>query len=169
MSDLPTVAQVDQIEPVLTRVVPGTYRDMNDHVNVRGHYDLHMEAVHVGFERLLGLNEEYLARTGESSFSVAQHVQFHDEILVGQEVSGHVRLLGRGPKTVHAVTILLNRSTGRVASTVEFVEAYVDLTTRRSTPMPDALAARIDETIDQHRQLTWSTPASHQLGVSRPR
>lgn len=169
MSDLPSVAEVDQLAPVLSHTVPAKYRDMNDHVNVRGHYDLHMEATELGFADLLGLDEAHLARTQHSSFSVVHHVLFHHELQVGDEVSLHLRLLDRGPKTIHAVTILVNRSAQQVASTVEFVEAHVDLTTRRSTPIPDALAARIDAVLDQHRQLTWSTPASRQLGVSRSR
>ena len=165
---LPTMAQVDELGTLLTCAVPSRYEDLNGHVNVRGHYDLHMDGAESAFAKEMGVDEAYLERTGQSSFSVAHHVQFHSEILVGHEVSVHLRHLGRGPKTIHAVTVLVNRTTGRIASTLEFVEAYVDLTTRRSTEIPAELAAHIDERVARHAALDWSLPASHQLGVSRP-
>lgn len=169
MSDLPSVDQVDQIAPALTRTAPQKYRDMNDHVNVRGHYDLHLEATELAFTELFGFGESYVARTGQSSFSVAHHVQFHAEILIGQQVSAHLRILARGPKSFHGVTILANRTTRQIASTLEFVEVYVDLSTRRSAPIPDEFAQSVDQVIARHRALDWTMPASEQLGVSRPR
>ncbi|WP_313406180.1 thioesterase family protein [Aeromicrobium sp.] len=168
MSALPTPAEVDRIAPLLTRTVPERYQDLNGHVNVRGHYDLHMDAAEGSFTTQLGVDESFLERTGQSSFSVAHHVQFHHEILVGHEVSAHLRVLGRGTKTIHAVTILVNRSTGEIASTLEFVEAYVDLTTRRATAIAPEVAERIDALLAEHVELDWSVPLSHRLGTSRP-
>nr|WP_283251719.1 thioesterase family protein [Aeromicrobium duanguangcaii] len=141
---------------------------MNGHVNVRGHYDLHMDAAEESWEHQVGLDQAFLDRTGQSSFSLTHHVQFHREILVGHEVTAHLRILDRGPKTVHAVTILANRTTGEIASTLEFVEAYVDLTTRRTTAFAPEIAERIDALLEQHASLPWSLPPSHRLGTSRP-
>ncbi len=168
MSRLPSLAEVDQLGTLLTTRVPERYRDLNGHVNVRGHYDLHMDGAEAAFMQVLGIDEDYLERTGQSSFSVAHHVQFHHEILVDHEVSVHLRLLGRGPKTFHAVTVLANRTTGEIASTLEFVEAYVDLTARRSVEIPDEVAGKVDAILEEHRSLAWTLPPSHRLGTSRP-
>jgi len=168
VSDLPTLADLDALGTLLQRSVPARYEDLNGHVNVRGHYDLHMDTAEQAFRQLLRIDEDFLARTGQSSFSVAHHVQFHREILVGHEVTGHFRVLGRGPKTIHAMMILANRTTGHVASTLELVEAYVDLTTRRSTEIAPEVAERLDTLLAQHEQLAWSLPPSHRLGTSRP-
>jgi len=167
MSTLPTVAQLDELGTLLVRPAPARFEDMNGHVNVRGHYDLHMDGAEIAFESALGLDESYVVRVGQSSFSLAHHLQFHHEVLVGHEVSVHLRFLGRGPKTMHAVTILANRTTGQVASTLEFVEAYVDLTTRRTTPLAPAVATRVDAALEQHVTLDWTLPPSHRLGTSR--
>lgn len=164
----PTLADLDALGTLLERTVPAKYEDLNGHVNVRGHYDLHMDTAEVAFQELLLIDEDYLARTGQSSFSVAHHVQFHAEILVGHEVTGHFRVLGRGPKTIHTMMILANRTTGHIASTLELVEAWVDLTTRRSTPIAPDVAERIDALIAEHEPLPWSLPPSHRLGTSRP-
>lgn len=164
---LPTLAQVDELGTLVAKSAPARFEDMNGHVNVRGHYDLHMDGAEIAFEQTLGIDEAYVARVNQSSFSLAHHVQFHHEVLVGHEVSLHLRLLGRGPKTIHAVTILANRTTDQIASTVEFVEVYVDLATRRSAPIAADVAARIDPVLAQHQALSWSLPPSQQLGTSR--
>lgn len=168
MSALPSLAEVDALGPLFVREVPERYRDLNGHVNVRGHYDLHMDAAEESWERQIGLDQAFLDRTGQSSFSITHHVQFHHEILVGHEVSAYLRILGRAPKTVHAVTVVANRTTGEIASTLEFVEAYVDLTTRRATEFAPEVAERIDALLAEHAALPWSLPSSHQLGTSRP-
>ena len=164
---LPTLDQVDELGTLATTTVSSQYQDLNGHVSVRGHYSLHMDAAEQAFGQSLGVDESYLERTGQSSFSVAHHVLFHSEIHVGHEVSLHVRFLDRGDKTIHAATVLANRTTGRVAGTLEFIEAYVDLTTRRSTSIAPELAERIDEQVARHRALAWTLPSSEQLGVRR--
>lgn len=168
MSRLPTVAEIDElgIEPTVT--VPAKYEDLNGHVNVRGHYDMHMDGLDTSFSSRLGIDEAFVERTGQSSFSSTHHVQFHHEILVGHEVTLHLRILGRGAKTIHAVTVLVNRTTGEIASTIEFVEIYVDLTTRRPIEIGPEVAARLDPLLAEHQSLTWTLPPSHQLGTSRP-
>jgi len=164
---LPSLEQVDELGTLATTTVSAQYQDLNGHVSVRGHYNLHMDAAEQAFGQVLGVDETYLERTGQSSFSVAHHVLFHSEIHVGDEMSLHLRFLDRGDKTIHAVTVLTNRTTGRVASTLEFIEAYVDLTTRRATSIAPELAERIDQHVARHQALTWTLPASERLGVRR--
>ncbi len=168
MTPLPTLAEIDELDTLLTVEVPAKYEDLNGHVNVRGHYDLHMDGLDSAFMSGLGIDEDFVERTGQSSFSSTHHVQFHHEILVGHEVTVHLRILGRGAKTIHAVTVLVNRTTQEIASTIEFVEVYVDLTTRRPIEIHPDLAGQLDALLEQHRALTWSLPPSHQLGTSRP-
>jgi len=168
VTSLPTPTDLEPLGTLFTRTVPERYQDLNGHVNVRGHYDLHMDAAEASWERQVGLDQAFLDRTGQSSFSLTHHVQFHREILVGHEVTAHLRILGRGPKTVHAVTIVANRTTDEIASTLEFVEAYVDLTTRRTAPFAPEVAERIDALLEQHAALPWSLPPSHRLGTTRP-
>lgn len=167
MTTLPTIDQIDELGTLMKVEVPERYRDLNGHVNVRGHYDLNMEGCEYAFTSLIGLDEAFLERTNQSSFSATHHVQFHDEILVGHEVSMHHRLLGRGAKTLHAVTVLVNRTTGRIASTVEYVEVSVDLTTRRPVEWHLQISERMDAMLAEHRELTWSLPPSGALGTSR--
>jgi len=163
----PTVAELDELGTLLRRVVPAEFEDFNGHVNVRHHYALHMEGAEAAFTDHFGISQEWIDHVGQSSFTVAQHVQFHREILVGHDVSVHMRILGTSPKIFHVLSVLANRTTGEVASTLEYVEAYVDLATRRTTTMPPELAERIETITARHSDLPWELPLSGRLGTSR--
>nr|MCW2727461.1 hypothetical protein [Aeromicrobium sp.] len=163
----PTIDDLDQLGALLRREVPPEFEDFNGHVNVRHHYALHMDGAEVAFEDHLGIGREWIRRTGQSSFSVAQHMLFHHEILVGHEVSMHMRLLGASDKALHVLSVLANRTTGEVASTLEYVEVYVDLTTRRTMSMPAEIVAQIEPMMTRHAALMWVLPLSGRLGTSR--
>ncbi|MBM9465551.1 thioesterase family protein [Aeromicrobium sp. YIM 150415] len=166
MTDTPTIEQLDELGIIHRRTVPPEFEDLNGHVNVRHHYTLHMEGAHAVFADELGVDEERAAR-GEGTFSLSQYIRFASEILVGHDVSVHWRLLDRSDKIIHGMTILADRTTGKVASTSEFIEAFVDLNTRRVAPMPQDLADLLDKLLATHRELPWELPLSEPLAVRR--
>lgn len=165
MSNLPSGHDVAELDSALSLVVPADYEDGNGHVNVRHHYDLHMRACDAAFAKL-GFDEDYRDREGMSVFSVEHHITFHSEVLVGHRVSVHLRLIGRSDKIIHAMSILVNNSTNRVANTIEFIEAHVDLNTRRAAPLGERAASALDQVIATHQGLRWELPRS---GVMGPR
>ncbi|GAA2074758.1 hypothetical protein GCM10009821_12070 [Aeromicrobium halocynthiae] len=165
-STYPTRADLEALGTVLLRTASPTFEDENGHVNVRHHFGLLMEGTEAAF-RDLGLTPDWIERTGQSTFSIAHHLQFHSEILVGHELSLHHRILGRSGKVIHAMAILFNVTNDRVASTAEYVEAYVDLETRRTTAMPAELTDAIDARLREQGSLAWDLPRSHELATSR--
>lgn len=160
----PTVDDLDALGTALTLVAPPDYEDENGHVNVGHYYRLHMQGGDAAFAAY-GFDDDYRERTGHSVFSAEHHITFLDESLVGDELSVHLRVLGVGSKALHAQTILVNRSRGTVANTVESLELHVDLTTRRTTPMPPDLVARLEAVCAEHSALPWSLPLAGPLGV----
>ena len=161
---LPTVDQVLMLPAGDRRAAPPEWEDANGHVNVSAYYDFHMRATE-GAVAELGWNEKYIERTGKSLFSLEHHLQFYDETLVGQEVSVHVRLLDRNERLLHGVSILVNHTTGCVANTVEFVEAHVDLATRRTSLFLLEFTEVLDRMLEEHRRLPWSVPLNGAMGL----
>lgn len=161
---LPDVDGVLQLPSVRTAIAPPEWGDHNGHVNVLAHYEFHMRASEDAVVQL-GVTEDYRQRHGQSVFSLEHHIAFHDEVLVGQEISAHFRMLDRSEKLLHAVTILVNRTTNRIANSIEFVEAHVDLTSRRACPFQPELAGPLDVLLEQHRQLSWEFPLSGSMGL----
>nr|WP_281366074.1 thioesterase family protein [Janibacter cremeus] len=145
-------------------MAPQEWEDENGHVNVAAYYRFHMESVALALEGL-GWTEGHRQTTGQSVFSVEQHLRFYDEALVGHDVSIHLRLLNRNEKMFHAVSMLLNRSTGRLANTLEFVEANVDLRSRRMVPFSYEFGSKLDGVIVRHNELPWAVPLNTGMGL----
>lgn len=160
----PSADELGQLGTTLRRTVPSEWQDFNGHVNVKHHYSFHIEALHTRF-LALGLTPDYLQRHGQSTFTLEQHLTFYREILTGDEVTGHVRLLSRNAKLIHGVTFMADRASGNVASVVEFVDGHVDLTGRRTAPWQPELADSLDELLAEHRQLAWHPPLSGAMGL----
>lgn len=169
MSDaqLPSVAEVTHIPEALRVVAGQEWEDGNGHVNVAHFYGVHIRAAEQALLRI-GIDEEYRAGRDLGVFSVEQHLRFHHEVRVGEEISAHVRWLDRGDKVFHGISIIVNRSTGRIANTLEVLEGHVDLVGRRATSFPEDVAGAIDAEVAAHRELGWQVPLSGAIGVRRP-
>lgn len=162
----PAVEDVLALPAALVEVAPLEWEDGNGHVNVRRFYDLHMRGAHAALTAI-GLDDDYRSSTGLSVFSVEQHIRYLDEVHVGDEVSVHLRWVARGDKVLHAMSFVVDRTTGRVVNVLEMLEAHVDLTTRRACSWAPTLAARIDDAVRAHEELPWPAPTSGAVGVRR--
>lgn len=161
---LPTLAELDELSAVVTMPAPPEWEDLNGHVNVTHHYGFHFKILHKSFQNL-GIDGDYINQHGLSTFTVEQHLSFYSEVLIGQEVSGHFRLLDRNSKLLHGICFMANRETGQIASVIEFIEAHVDLKTRRTAGWHPDLAEIVDGVLTNHRQLSWEAPLSGSMGL----
>lgn len=167
MTALPSLAEIQQLPELVRQVAGPEWEDGNGHVNVRHFYDLHMRAATVAL-RQVGFDEGYREERGLSVFSVEQHLRYYGEVRIGEEVAAYLRWLGRGSKVFHAISVVVNLSTGQVANTVELLEAHVDLTARRAAAMPADLAGAIDEAVAAHAALPWQLPVTGHMRVRPP-
>ncbi|MPY97939.1 MAG: thioesterase [Actinophytocola sp.] len=138
---LPPVADLLSLPAELKQAIPPEYEDLNGHMNIKHYFELQSFAVWGVFRRL-GYEED--TRPDEGAFTLEQHLRYHDEVLVGHEVSAHVVLLDRSDKIVRGISFLVNRTTEQVANTLEFVSAHVDLSARRTSPFPERVAEALD-------------------------
>lgn len=161
---LPTLDQIADLPVAYTLVAPPEFQDYNGHVNVSRHHEMHMYTCEAAFGEW-GFDVETIASSGVTTFSAEQHLWFTHEVHVGDEIHGYVRWLGRGGKTLHGVSILVNATTHQVASICEFVEVSIDLNARRPAPLPDHFIERIDALIEQHASLDWALPSAGAMGV----
>lgn len=163
MTELPTLAQVDQLPAELTTVVGPELEDSNGHMNIKHYFELQTRAVAELFGRIGYALTPDGPRAGP--FTLEQHLRYHHEVLVGHELSAHLRLVDRSDKLLHGIAFLLDRSRSRVANTFEFVLGNVDLGTRRLTPFDAEAAAAVDRELDAHRRLEWEVPRFAPLGL----
>lgn len=161
----PTMEDLDKTGIYLQRVVPQEYEDLNGHVNMGRHFQMMLEGAENLYQHTWGIDTERAKTLHEGSFTLSQQQNFYREIMIGEEVSVHVRLLDRSAKIIHGMLILFNRTTGEVATTNEFVDGYVDLKARKIIEMPESIAQMLDTILAEHRELDWELPLSKSLGV----
>ncbi|QBF46972.1 thioesterase family protein [Janibacter limosus] len=166
VEQLPGVEEIAQVPAALQVVAGPEWEDGNGHVNVAHFYGLHLRAAEAALQRI-GVDDDYRTSRRLGVFSMEQHLRFLHEVHIGEELSAHVRWLDRGDKVFHGISVVVNRTTGQIANTLEVLEGHVDLVARRATPFPADIADRIDEAVAAHRGLSWQLPLSGAIGVRR--
>lgn len=146
--------------------VPAAYADSNGHVNVRHHLALYDDAEWAVYEPV-DLGESHAEAGLGGVFALEQHLTYRREVLVGEEVSVHLRLLDRTDRLLHLVSYLANHTRAEVAGSMEALEGYVDLRTRRLAVVPERAAAALDAMIAEARALPWQPQLSGSLSLRR--
>jgi acyl-CoA thioester hydrolase len=159
----PTVAQVLQLPSLTIRTVPPGWQDMNGHVNVRHYLEIYDEASRplLPVLGLVGLEGD----GGQGLFDLEHHIAYLAELHVGDQVSAHLRVVGRNAKRFHGVMFIVNHTRRQLASTLEFISSAADLAARRTMPLPDGAARWLDEAIAAQARLDWPAPL---CGVMAP-
>jgi acyl-CoA thioester hydrolase len=153
----PTLSQLEQLPVQLSMAIPSEWEDRNGHVNVQFYVALYELGGWVILEEE-GINEDWFQRRNISVFDLEHHLQFRAEVLAGDEVISYNRLLSRNEKSFHGMYFIVNQTRGRLAATLEYVSACVDMSTRRIASFPEQLAGVLDGLLEKHRQLSWTAP-----------
>ena len=155
--NFPEPEQLEELPVQYSGVIPREWEDRNGHVNVQFYVALYELGGWVIFEKV-GIDEDWFLQKNVSVFDLEHHLQYRAEVMAGDEVTGYNRLLSRNEKSFHGMYFIVNRTRGRLAATLEYVSACVDMRTRRIASFPEELAAALDILLEKHRQLSWDAP-----------
>ena len=161
---MPTPEQVRQLPELLRVRVPREWEDLNGHVNVKHHlgmYDMTGDPMLA----LLGISEQWVRTERIGLFDLEHHIWYQNEVHVGEEVGLFLRFTARNLKRAQGLVFLLNLTHDRLASVVEFVSISVHLDTRRSVPLPEGVAQRLDDLVRQQEALSWPAPRSGAISL----
>ena len=144
--------------------VPPEWEDRNGHVGVQYFQTLFAMGAWRVLEEI-GVDASWFERTARSQFDLEHHLFYRAEIHAGDVLSTYNRVLGRSDRRFHGLYVVVNDSTDRLAATLEYITAGIDMSCRRMSAFPDDLAAGLDRLIEKHRGLSWPPPL---CGVMRP-
>jgi acyl-CoA thioester hydrolase len=166
----PRFEEVAQLSTSAEGVVLPEHIDANGHMNIR-HYVEYDSLGTFAVVEDVGIDDAYRAERGMGLFTAEHHLRYHRELREGARFSVHVRFLARGERSLHLMAFLLDQDQGLLANTLEVLAVHVDLTTRRSTPIPEDIAAGFDRLVVESDALAWTAPTCGAMGVrgSRPR
>ena len=144
--------------------VPADWEDRNGHVGVQYFQALFARGAWRVLEPI-GVDDGWFGQHRRSQFDLEHHLFYRSELHAGDRVSTYNRVIARSDRRFHGLYLILNDSTGRLAATLEYITAGVDMRRRRMSPFPDDLARGLDRLIEAHRQLSWPAPL---CGVMKP-
>ncbi|MDF1792931.1 MAG: thioesterase family protein [Thalassobaculaceae bacterium] len=148
-----------------TKVRPD-WIDYNGHMNV-GYYlvafDIATEEVCVH----LGVGEAYRRANDASIFVLEAHVTYDREVIEGAPLAFRSRIVDRDAKRFHLIHHMYHAEDGFLAATNELMCMHMDLTTKRSAPLPDQAAARLDTLFEAHQAAGELDGVGRKIGIRR--
>lgn len=153
----PTIEHIRELPVQLDMVIPADWEDRNGHVNVQFYLALYELGGWVVLEEI-GVDEAWFSRHQVSQFDLEHHLNYRAELNVGDRVTTYSRVLGRSEKKFHGMYFIVNETSGRLAATLEYITASVDMNARRTAPFREELAEGLDRLVEKHRALSWTAP-----------
>ncbi len=160
----PTIEQLRDLPVQLSMAIPPEWEDRNGHVNVQ----FYVAIYELGSWTVLedeGIDEAWFERRDLSVFDLEHHLNYLAEVFVGDGIIAYNRLLDRSEKRFHGIYYIVNETRGRLAATLEYITACVDMRTRRMAPFSGDLAGVLDKLLKNHRGLAWVSPV---CGTMKP-
>lgn len=156
--------QVEQLPLFYTKTIPDEFRDLMGHMNIQWYVHLFDQAAHEMFGSF-GMSDAYFIERKNGMFALEQHIRYVNEVLIGETVNVHSRILGYSAKRVHFMHHMINVDSGKLSATMEVVGAHIDMGVRRMSPFPPDILEVIAEWADEHGKLGWESPVCGVMGA----
>jgi acyl-CoA thioester hydrolase len=138
--------------------------DFNGHMT-NAAYVTAFDIASVALLHRVGIDPEYRAREGCSTFALELHTVFHRELAAGAAYLIETRVLGADAKRIHIYHQIKHAEDHFLAATLEIVTIHVDLETRRSRPFPAHVSDRLTALRMASDALSWPELAGRKVGL----
>lgn len=163
---LPSYESVLDLPALVEATVTPDFIDVNGHMNIRHYLDHSAESADL-LCREVGIDDGYRRERRMGVFTAEHHLRYYAELHEGEKFSVHTRVLERSDKVAHLIAILLDRSNGRLACTMEIILVHVGMDTRRPVAFPVDVGAGWDRLIADSAALDWPAPTCGAMGIRR--
>jgi acyl-CoA thioester hydrolase len=140
------------VDLLSARVEP-SWIDYNGHMNV-AYYHMAFDRATDVFLESIGLGEEYLKHENGSMFALEDHLTYQREIRQGEPFRIALQLLAADAKRIHYFLRMIHGETGHLVATCEHLSIFVDMSARRSAPLPEPVRAKVASILAEHRSLS---------------
>lgn len=153
-----------QLPLTLEGTVKPEHLDFLDHMNVMW-YTHFFDVAIWNFYNSIGFGHDYHTKSGSGSFALEAHVRYYAELRTDDSFKVYIRALKRNAKLFHFIQFMVRAKDNELAATQEMLGIHIDMSTRRSSPMPPATAAIWDRLIAEHSQLKWKPELSGSIKI----
>lgn len=160
----PTFDQLSALPAYCQQVVPSAFEDFNGHLNIRHYLGIASEGLDESLVPL-GILQNWPRVADQAVFSAEHHLTYLNELRTGDSISVRVRLVGRSGRAAHAVAYLVDETHERLSYVMEEIFLHVDMTSRRTSPWPDDVAAALDQRVADDEALPWKVHLSGSMSL----
>jgi acyl-CoA thioester hydrolase len=160
----PTFDQLSALPAYTQQVVPSAFEDFNGHLNIRHYLGIASEGLDESLVPL-GILQNWPRVADRAVFSAEHHLTYLSELRTGDRVSVRVRMIGRSERAAHVVVYLLDETHQRLSYVMEEIFLHVDMTTRRTSPWPEDVAAALDRQAAADAALPWPVELSGSMAL----
>jgi acyl-CoA thioester hydrolase len=140
--------------------------DYNGHMNV-AYYVLAFDRGVDEFMSQMGITPEYLETEKSSTFTLEMHINYLQELHLGDPIRLTCQLLDADSKRVHYFLRMFHAEAGYLAATSEQMMIHVSLESRRTCPFPPKVSEVIDQMMAAHKVLPFPDQAGRKMGIRR--
>lgn len=146
------------------RVIPDTWIDYNGHMNV-AYYVLAFDETTDVMLDALGMDSAYRADTGCSVFVLETHVNYFQELMLGERVRCSTQILDADSKRIHYFHRMFRGDEEEPVATTELLLIHMDMTARHSRPFPEHIQCTIDELLATHGKFPRPLQVGRTIGI----
>ena len=140
--------------------------DYNGHMNVAFYVLAFDQALEVIMESY-GIGESYVQTGAGTTFVLENHVNYVGEVLEGAPLRITFQLLDHDAKRFHYFLRMYHAEEGFLSATAEQLTMHVDLSSRRSAPMPPDVQDRFAALSAAQAGLPRPEEAGRPMGIRR--
>ena len=140
--------------------------DYNGHMNV-AYYVLAFDRGVDELMHRMGITPEYLEKEKSSTFTLEMHINYLQELHLGDPIRLTCQMLDADGKRVHYFLRMFHAQDGYLAATSEQIMMHVSLESRRSSPFPEGVRDRVSSLVEAHRHLPRPEQAGRVIGIQR--
>jgi acyl-CoA thioester hydrolase len=152
----PFVSSVMQVEPA--------WIDYNGHLNM-AYYNVFFDRALDEVLALLGMSKDYVQQRKLSTFTAEVHVRYLRELHEKDPVRVAVQLLDYDSKRLHCFQKLCHATEDWLSATSEVMSLHVDMTTKKTAPFPEDVAARLAKMKAAHAKLPLPEGAGRRIAM----
>ena len=140
--------------------------DFNGHMNVAFYVKAFDHGVD-GLTDYVDIGPEGIDTRGTSTFTLEMHINYLQELRLGDPIRLTCQLLDYDSKRIHYFFNMYHATENYLAATCEQLLLHVNLEERRSSQFPQAVLSKLETLMALHRQLPPPEQAGQKIGIRR--
>ena len=135
---------------IANQIIKKEWTDYNNHMNM-AYYVLVFDQIWEIILEKFKMGEQSAKTTNMSTMVVETHTTYNNEVKEGDEVEINLTFLDHDKKRLHYKMEMIEKSSKKLAATLEMLSLYIDLNQRKVTEFEQEKAKLMDDFINLNK------------------